>query len=462
MNDEKNTRTYSAREKAIIILLGAFLMGFLWRVRGTSGWGSSWGLLNAGFIFTMFVCLIKGNNKRLSILGIAVISLSFMLTTPGWGTLLTQITGVLFRADEVAQIASLAGNDVYCSVPSAIFIMLCLGFGLASIFGILLGSVYGEKKWKIKDYIILLATFFIVGAITKASVAHWILNAIQPEAVSVFEEGLLLADIKTSAFETYLNHFDDYSWSKNFIGGRNYFASIDTISLALNALMCIISTRFIIKDNYAAKTGFVVCSSFALAITVSNLFFYFCLGGYRMQGTPYIGKFIEPWNCWEYFTGFIAGGIITAFLLIKSGIMPPEKPARAIKSEKVNNIITFIAGYIFLIGISVVRPVLERFEDSSYLIPAVILAVIGAIVFVVILTKNGGINKNNNQIHDYCEFVAASLVLYECMVYLFIGTTDHLNINSISQLHNIMAVTSALVFSGVLLNTPPAKYTEVK
>ena len=45
----KNSKLYNV----LAVLVGALLLGFLWRVRGEHGWGSSWGLLNAGFVFAL-------------------------------------------------------------------------------------------------------------------------------------------------------------------------------------------------------------------------------------------------------------------------------------------------------------------------------------------------------------------------------------------------------------------------
>ena len=55
---DKMKKENTALKTALHILLGALLMGLLWRVRGEHGWGSSWGLLNAGFVFTMFLVVI--------------------------------------------------------------------------------------------------------------------------------------------------------------------------------------------------------------------------------------------------------------------------------------------------------------------------------------------------------------------------------------------------------------------
>ena len=91
MEKVKNNKLFNV----FAVLAGAMLLGFLWRVRGENGWGSSWGLLNAGFVFTMFIILVKGERKKLDMSWITLTSLSFMLTVPAWGTLLNQITGVL-------------------------------------------------------------------------------------------------------------------------------------------------------------------------------------------------------------------------------------------------------------------------------------------------------------------------------------------------------------------------------
>ena len=80
---------------AVVVLLGALLMGMLWRVRGTHGWGSSWGLLNAGIVFVLFITVAIGERKKMNFAWTSLTALSFMLTVPAWGTLLKQITGVL-------------------------------------------------------------------------------------------------------------------------------------------------------------------------------------------------------------------------------------------------------------------------------------------------------------------------------------------------------------------------------
>lgn len=415
--------------ETITVLVGALLLGFLWRVRGESGWGSSWGLLNAGFIFTLFIILAKGERKKLDMGWIALTSLSFMLTVPGWGTLLTQITGVLSEED-----------SVYVSVWSAVVLMLSLGFGLATIFGIMLGRGYSDNQWKIKDFIILIAVFYITDIIAKASVSHFILGAIQPEAVELFEKGLVAADMEPDVYKIYLQHFDDVSWGKKFTGGRNYFSSIQVISSVFRSAASLLATRFIIKDKVAAKTGAVVSVAFAFAITVADLFFYFGKGGYHMQGESPFSAFIYPWGCWEFFTGFIAGAIITAYILkLKNTDDVPEITFAKVP-DKVQNVLYILLGFVAINGISIVRPVLERFNGSSHQILATIIAVVVAIAFVVLLY----VNFRKASVSKTALLLIPFYMVYIMVIYMFVGIPEKQNYADMLQLQHFMCIIGAV------------------
>ncbi len=442
----KSTK-YSIPYQIFTVIIGAMLMGFMWRVRGTHGWGSSWGLLAAGFMFTMFITMVKGERKKLNFGWLAIISLVFMLTTPAWGTLLGQITGVIFEAEDLVDLIPLNSayaSDVYCSVPSALYIMLSLGFGLASLFGIFLGQSFSAKQWKMKDYIILLAVFFAVDLISKATIPHLILSAIQPQAVEVFEAGCKVQGIEGSAWQVYMQHFDDVSWAKKIIGGRNYFQSVEMITYAIKSVAVLITTRFIIKDKRAATTGFVVCGAFALSITVSDLFFYFGDGGYHMLGENYFGANVAPWSCWEYFTGFIAGGIITAYML---GIKDEEDVtdlAFAKVPDKAASILTFILGYLFLIGVNIVRPVLERYDESKLQILYVVISVLVAVALVAVLAKKWGIAAEKTNMVKVSSTLLPLFMALIFVSYMFLCSESYRNYTSITMVHNLLVVASLI------------------
>ncbi len=499
------TNNNSKAFKFLTVIVGALLMGFLWRVRGTHGWGSSWGLLSAGFLFTMFVVLFNGERKKLNFGWLALTSLSFMLTVPAWGTLLKQTTGVLFQAEDLANIAPFNSaylNDVYCSVPSGIYIMLTLGFGLASLFGIMLGRAYSDKPWKTRDYIILFAVFFVADLIAKATISHWVLGLLQPEAGEVFMtglkgymlelvpeeyyqsvidalstknlEGIGFEELKllvtqtlpseaaeafekavakksidgSSAWNVYLQHFDDVSWAKKVTGGRNYFQSVEMISFAIKAVACLITTRFIIKDKRAASTGFVVCGAFSFAITAANIFFFLENGGYHMLGESYFGALddkIYAWSCWEYFTGFIAGGIITAHLINLKEKADVYDHAFIQVPPVFNKGLTFLLSFGFLIGVNIVRPVLERFDESKNQILYVIISVILALALVAVLAKKWGIDGTKAGMTKICATLLPLFTVLIFMCYVFICSPSYSNVEGLGMLHNIMCLISVPV-----------------
>ncbi len=431
----------SVLSKSVIIFIGALLMGFLWRIRGTHGWGSSWGLLNAGIVFILFITAAIGERKKMNLAWTSLTALSFMITVPAWGTLLEQITGVLKFDDRFA----------YISPWSGVFMMLCLGFGVASIFGVMLGRGFSDKHWKLHHIIILIAVYFGVNYIAKATVSHYILELVQPQSVKVFTDELRSVGINDSAYNVFMQHFDNDAWAKKFtmdalgrisVAGRNYFQEIKTISSAISAIAVLLTTRFIIKDKRAATTGFVTCCAFAFAITVSDLFFYFGAGGYHMLQGNLLPENFAPWSLWEYFTGFIAGGIITAFLVN----LKPKADCREITFEmipkKVSNILTFILGIVGMIGVSIVRPVLERFDHSKYMVIALVIAVVVAVLIAIILAKKYGIALQNVSYEKFCTIALPCFVFYIFISYMFVCGVEYMEFYSLNMIHNILMMLS--------------------
>lgn len=437
------TKSRSKIYDIFTIIIGALLMGMMWRVRGTHGWGSSWGLLTAGVLFTLFLTAAIGERKKLNFAWSSLTAISFMITVPAWGTLLNQITGVL-KLDE---------GFAYISPWSGVFMMLCLGFGVASVFGVMLGRGFSNKRWKFYHVILLVAVFFAAYYLAMATVSHLILNLVQPEAAKVFVDDLRKVGIDGSAYKVFMQHFDNDSWAKKFtmdalgrtsVAGRNYFQEIMTISSAVSAVVVLLTTRFVIKDKRAAAVGTVTCIAFAVAITVSDLFFYFGNGGYHMlQGTTLPESF-APWSLWEYFTGFIAGGTITAFMLN----LKPEDDFCEIAfgklPEKVVHILTFILGFIGMIGINVVRPVLERFDNSDNMIIYTVIAVVVTLIICILVAKKYGCALQNVSYEKFCAVALPCMAVYTFIAYMFIGCKEYQNYTSIGMLHNILVTVSLI------------------
>lgn len=443
----------SKLQNILTVLIGALLMGFLWRIRGTNGWGSSWGLLNAGAIFMLFAITVIGPRKKLNLGWVGVSSLMFMLTVPTWGTFLDQITGII-SSDVTDELGNVISGSRIIPVASGVGIMLILGFGLATLWGIMLGRALSDKQWKIKDFVLILAVFFVSMYVSRATLAHTLAELIQPQALDLFKEGLFRQGIVTedtfeSIYKTYMEHFDNMSWAKKIMGGRNYFALVETISIALGGIFSMITTRFIIKDKLAADMGLITSCAFAFAITLADIFFYFGDGGYHGTQGLTVPSNLAPWSCWEYFTGFFAGAIITiALICYKNKKEDVPEIAFSGVPQKIADVLTFLVGFVVVFGINIVRPILDRFEDSKYLIPAVAIAFVGAVVIIVLAVKKYGVNLERTDYRTFCAKSLVIMLIYMICVYLFTGIyKGGNNITDIGAVHNIAMVISFVILA---------------
>ena len=428
-------------QKILLVLLGGLLLGFLWRLRGSRGWGSEAGVFNVGFVYLLFITTVLGERKKLDLGWLSLTAMSFILTVPSWGTIVNQMSGII-RETEVEGAENFFR---YISPVSGAFMMCCVGLGMAGIYGILLGRGFSSHQWKIKDFLIVIGVFLISDVISKASISHFIVQLIQPEAAELFEEGLGIAGVEGSAYKVYMQHFADISWAKKFIGGRNYFSEIQAVSSAIRALSAVLAAGFIVKDKVAARVGAVVCGAFGLSITVSDLFFWFANGGYRQAGARYEGEFLYAWSCWEYFTGFIAGVIITAVLIsLKQRDDVPETAFLNLP-EKPKKVLIFLAGFVATIGVNLVRPVVRRFDSSDTVqIIATITAVILTGILIALLAKKSGINAEKMGMEWLSKILLPVFTAFMLLSYFFVASAEHRAITEAFTLHNILVIASAL------------------
>lgn len=429
-------------QKILIILIGGLLLGFLWRLRGSRGWGSEAGVFNVGFVYLLFITTVSGERKKLDLGWLSLTAMSFILTVPSWGTIVNQMSGII-RETEVEGAEHFFR---YVSPVSGAFMMCCIGLGMAGIYGILLGRGFSSHQWKIKDFLIVIGAFLIFDVASKASISHWIVQLVQPEAAELFEEGLEIAGIEGSAYKVYMQHFADISWGKKIIGGRNYFSEIQAVSSAIRALGAILAARFIVKDKVAARIGAVVCGAFGLSITVSDLFFWFANGGYHQMGTQYEGEFLYAWSCWEYFTGFIAGVIITAVLISLKQREDVPETAFLNLPEKPKKILIFMAGFIGTIGVNLVRPIARRFEESSVTVQIIAISsvVLLTAILIVLLTKKAGISAEKMGMEWLAKILLPVFTAFMLLSYFFVASAEHRAIAEIYTLHNILVIVSAL------------------
>lgn len=412
------------------VITGALILGFLWRVRGTHGWGSSWGLMNVGFIFTLFLSIVAGVRKKMNIFWICFTSASFMFTAPSWGTINDQICGYIHAFESgTPEINTLTEINPW----SGVAMMLMMGLGMASLYSVMLGRGYSDKKWEIKHFVIVLAVFFASYYLSMLTLAHPVIKFIQPESVENFKNGLALAGEKGSVYKSYLQHFNDLSWAKKLAGGRNYFSEVQAVSAAIRTVAVLLTTAFIVKDKVAAKIGTLTSVVFSLAITVADLFFYFGNGGFHYsQGLklPKVFAVCSSWTCWEYFTGFIAGGVITAIVLSLTKKEDISETAFDKFPENIKTVFTFLICFGFVAGANFVRPVLVRYDKSKTSL-MIIMTVISLVIYLAILFvcfKKFGVNLKNITTEKFVHIVLPSFLVYDFIVYMFVGSKRFMNV----------------------------------
>lgn len=421
----------------IKILVGALLAGLLWRVRGTGGWGSAWGLLTVGLVFTLYLAAAAQKKKGPSFRLISLAALSFMLTAPAWGTLLTQITGVI-RGETFGEGAA----DVFISPAAGALSMVLMGFGIPAVFGVMLGRCFSEKAWRLRDYLVVLAVFLAVAYGAKASVAHLFVRLLEPQAVEAFRTGIAGENPGKSVYSVYMAHFNAEGWAKKIFGGRHYYALVSAVSGAMGSLAAILAARFFVKDRYAAKTGVLVCCAFAGAITLADLFFFFSYGGYHMQQGFSLPENFAAWSLWEYFTGFLAGGVITAWILKTAPAGDTAETLLQRLSPKPLAALTFLFCGVGAVGVNIVRPVLRRFSDSPLLIPAVAAAAVFALILCLLTVKKYGFDLGKAELRVFCPAACLALLTYTVVAYLFIAPPEKQEFRNLSAVHNMLVLVS--------------------
>lgn len=427
-------------QKFCAVAAGALIMGSLWRLRGEHGWGGSWGLLTVASAFLLLVFALFGNRRKGNFLTYSVTAAAMMLTTPGWGTINRQITGVL------TGVAEGTGETLTVAVSplSALFLMLCLGFGLSTVFAFMLGRFFSGRRYNAYEFLIILFVFYAVRYLARAFVSPFILQAVQPQAAELFSAGLREAGIAGDPWRVYLQHFWETAKLKQIIGGRNYASSVSVIASAIDTLAVAAITRFVFKDKTGTRILLGICAAFAAAITLSDMSLYMTADG----GLPLPG-IITGWSIWEYFTGFFAGGFIMLLLVclpvkrleqstgVEDSILP--KPGSA--AYKALNVLFTL---VFVFSVSLIRPAAGRNDDRTIELYILLGAAAAAAVAAIALKKGPGLENV-----DFRRFCVRALPVYygvNAVLYLFVGTPDCRHIRHLNDFANVLFLLSVLLF----------------
>lgn len=389
-------------QQILSIIAGACLMGFMWRARGSHGFGAKWGMFAVAFVFMLFIYALYGKRKKMNYEMLPLPAVFAALTAGGWGTLNSQMNGYLGSS------ANFVGEETFryieISEYSGLIIMLLLGFGWLPLFAVALASLFSKKKYEFKDYVIFIGVYYVTMIIANFTISHYILQVINPEAVEACAEGLRDAGHDMSPMKAFITQFGSAPWAKKIPFCRNYFTSVKVISSAVGALASSVSVAVVLKDKFTALISTLINLACAIAITVADipLILDSDRGFFANVTTPAFIAGCE-WSTWEYFTGFILGLLIMLIItLLPKKYTNSEEDytyVTSIKNKRFSLIYNGILTLFFSFVIILVRAFsfrLNEFFWDEEIVEIILTIVLSVALFypVIKLAKKNLITKN--------------------------------------------------------------------
>lgn len=363
--------------KILSVIIGTLIGGFMFRCRGESGFGSSWGLYSVGLVLILLVFIFYGKRPGMKYERITLGAFLTGLGVTGYATVIDQLSGMLssdtkfffkdmpvvhniFPSNGVILQAFPERNSELASAPisisSGMIIILFMGFTLVPFFSYFIGTLFSKKENKLQNYVIAVLIFFGVSMLAKATIAHPILKAINPEQVNY-----ALLSLKdrgedfSSMYQAYMSHFLDRDWTQRFQFVENYYMSIEHVSDVLGVL-AITAYAFIRKDVVTGVVSILIDVFTSVSTTACSLIMV------ASRDTGVLADFDCPraiadggWGVWEFSTGAAIG----FFTMLIIALLPNKLTAQS-KSDNApmlkNKTASFVYNFIFTTFIFAVVP----------------------------------------------------------------------------------------------------------
>ena len=398
--------------KILSILLGALLGGFMWRCRGDGGWGSSWGLYAVGMVLMLLIYHFYSDRSGMKLEMIPFGAFLLGLGVTGYATVIEQLGGVLwsdlpyvgFELLNGQQPVSVGPNgDVNVPIDpvSGGIIIFIMGFTLVPLFTVFVTSLFSNKKYKLKDYVIICVIFFAVSLVIRATVAHPILKAINPEQVQYAALGLkAYGHDYSSPMAAYMSHFQNRSWTQEIPFFENYYMSIEHISDAFGVLGVSAYVLIKNKDKYTAFGSLIIDFFTAAATTALSplISCWYHAGPFAAVKPPEWFLRIADWGVWEFGTGFCFAFFLMTFLALtadrKNTARTGFDDTPLFNDKKISFAVNLVA-FVFIFCVAPARVFGSRFAEvleTFKILPdkeplATILIVVGSIALGIITLK---------------------------------------------------------------------------
>lgn len=460
--------------KIVSVILGALMSGFMWRCRGSGGWGSSWGLYGVGLVLMLLIYHFYSDRSGMKFEAITIGSFLLGLGVTGYATVIIELSGILWSDlpysgqlinGQQPEIFGPNGDVIVPVSPiSGGIIIFIMGFTLVPLFTIFVASLFSDKKYSLKDYVIISVIFFVASLAFKATIAHPILKLINPEQVQYAALGLKNNGLDySSPMSAYMSHFLDRRWTQEIPFFENYYMSIEHVADALAVLTISGYVLFARKDKYTAFGSIIVDALTAAATTALSplLSSNEHAGLFENVELPNWFEKLAEWGSWEYFTGFFFGFFLMLFIAVTEGrhsVRTGYDDTPLFADKKANFAFNLIST-LFIFCITPSRIIAIRFArllENYNILPddeplATILIVIISIVLGILVIKalcKNILEKGSNAIDMLpVDFARKALPIYLLLcffAYFFLDDVYILNINE-SITIPIMLITSALI-----------------
>lgn len=389
------------RMKVLSVILGALLGGFIWRCRGESGFGSSWGLYSVGLVLILLIYHFYGSRKGMKYEMIPFGAFMTGLGVTGYATVIEQTAGFLY--------SDLPYQGEVINAPinpySGMVIVLIMGFTLVPLFSFFVGSLFSKKEFKFYHYLITIGLFFAVQTLCKATISHSILSLINPEQVKYAALGLADKGFDyESPMKAYMDHFLNRSWTQEIPFFENYYMSIEHVSDLFATIAVSLYPLIAMRDKVTCFVSFTINCFTSVATTAASSLMIV------QYNTGLLGHITTPrslgngagWGLWEYATG-ASVGFITMLVL---AFLPKALTAKGeIDNEPLfkNKKISFLFNIVVTVFVLSVTPwraiglrigkllmyegVLEDSSPTGEIIMAVGAVLLG-LYFVIFIGKN--------------------------------------------------------------------------
>lgn len=460
--------------KIISVILGAIIGGFMWRCRGDGGFGSSWGLYSVGLVLMLLIYHFYGKRKGMKYEMIPLGGLMLGLSVTGYATVLEQLAGVVWSdlpysgemLNGLEPVFTGPNGDVYAPIDhvSGAVIIFFMAFTLIPLFAFFVTSLFSDKEYKIKHYIIAVAVYMVSQLIFKATVSHFIIQLINPDQVAYAALGLeAYGHNYASPMAAYMSHFLDRGWTQDIPFFENYYMSIEHISDALSVIVLSAYALIFRKDKYTGFGSLILNLLTAVTTTIFTPLVSSHFNSGFFKGVEFSETFrrFATWGTWEFVTGFFIGLFVMAFLALTAGKNRENEEcdmSPLISNQKINFGFNFVLT-VFILGVTPARAIGIRFarllahtgaladDEPLGTILTVVLSVIFGVFMIKILSRNM-LKKDSNAFDmSPVKFAKIALPSYLGMCFTVYFFFDNVGIRYIKEdiTVPIMLVASALI-----------------